>query len=97
MLLSSKDINLLFSLARRPVRTKHRKSVLSARSMSIVSSEEGEASEYPSSQRSTIESNPEQRKNVTSLHPGAFAEAEKAFGENDKNLSKVQHSSEVNH
>ena len=64
--------------------------------MSIVSSEEGEASEYPSSQRSTIESNPEQRKNVTGLHPGAFAAAEKAFGENDKNLSKVRHSSEVN-
>ena len=33
----------------------------STRSMSIVSSEEGEASEYPSSQRSTIESNPDLR------------------------------------
>ena len=29
------------------------------RSVSTVSSEEGEASEYPSSQRSTLESNPE--------------------------------------
>ena len=33
--------------------------MLSTRSMSIASSEEGEASEYISSQRSTIESEPE--------------------------------------
>ena len=35
--------------------------MLSTRSMSMVSSEEGEASEYVSSQRSTIESEPELR------------------------------------
>ena len=57
------NLTLLFSLSmtRRPVRTRKRNSMLSTRSMSIVSSEEGEASEYISSQRSTIESDPELR------------------------------------
>ena len=48
-------------MTRRPVRPRKKSSMLSTRSMSIASSEEGEASEYPSSQRSTIESNPDLR------------------------------------
>jgi len=47
------------SIARRPIRLKNRNSILSLQSVSTLSSEEGEASEYPSSQRSTLESNPE--------------------------------------
>jgi len=50
------------SLARRPIRSKNRASVMSIRSAETVSSgEEGEATEYPasSSQRSTLESRPD--------------------------------------
>ena len=51
------------SLARRPIRSKNRASVMSIRSAETVTSgeEEGEATEYPasSSQRSTLESRPE--------------------------------------
>jgi len=64
--------------------------------MSIVSSEEGEASEYPSSQRSTIESNPEakQRVNVSSFQPGIF---DRINGEReDDHLSKIHRSQEGN-
>merc|ERR1740137_27078 len=83
------------SLARRPVRSKNRNSLLSARSMSIVSSEEGEASEYPSSQRSTLESNPELMMNVSpmpSLHldiPGARKDSDVSGEEEDDDLSVV--------
>jgi stringent starvation protein B len=51
----------MFSLARRPIRgIKSRNSIVSMRSVtSQYSSEEGEASEYPTSQRSTLESNPD--------------------------------------
>ena len=51
------------SLARRPIQSKNRASVMSIRSAETVTSgeEEGEATEYPasSSQRSTLESRPE--------------------------------------
>merc|ERR1719414_2499128 len=50
------------SIARRPIRSKHRRSISSIHSAaSTVSSEEGNTSEYPcsSSQRSTLGSNPE--------------------------------------
>merc|ERR1719414_2279067 len=50
------------SIARRPIRSKHRRSISSIHSAaSTVSSEDGNTSEYPcsSSQRSTLGSNPE--------------------------------------
>ena len=56
------ELYLFFSHARRPIRgIKAQNSGASAISMRSVnlSSEEGEASEYPSSQRSTLESNPD--------------------------------------
>ena len=40
---------------------------MSMRSISTVSSEEGEASEYPSSQRSTLESNPDIQNHMASM------------------------------
>jgi len=55
------------SLLRRPIRAKNRNSLMSMRSVSTVSSEEGEASEYPSSQRSTLESNPDLQKQMTAM------------------------------
>ena len=58
---------LIFSLLRRPIRAKNRNSLMSMRSVSTVSSEEGEASEYPSSQRSTLESNPDLQKQMTAM------------------------------
>ena len=51
-----------FSIARRPIRSKNRRSISSIHSAaSTVSSEDGNTSEYPcsSSQRSTLGSNPE--------------------------------------
>ena len=65
--------------------------------MSIVSSEEGEASEYPSSQRSTLESNPEvmHRGRLPSLQLGLSdtRHDSKAFGEkDDEELSVVPRS-----
>ena len=57
------DFNFLyFSIARRPIRSKNRRSISSIHSAaSTVSSEDGNTSEYPcsSSQRSTLGSNPE--------------------------------------
>ena len=55
-------IRIYFSIARRPIRgIKSRNSNISMQSVNY-SSEEGEASEYPSSsQRSTLESNPESK------------------------------------
>ena len=53
---------LFHSIARRPIRSKHRRSISSIHSAaSTVSSEDGNTSEYPcsSSQRSTLGSNPE--------------------------------------
>ena len=46
-----------------PIRGKNRSSAMSLRSFSVasgsvLSSEEGEVSEYPASKRSTLESNP---------------------------------------
>jgi len=55
------------SLLRRPIRAKNRNSLMSVRSISTVSSEEGEASEYPSSQRSTLESNPDLQKQMAAM------------------------------
>ena len=64
--------------------------------MSIVSSEEGEASEYPSSQRSTIESNPEAKQgvNTSSFHPGMFDRRDGA--REDDHISKIVRSQEGN-
>ena len=53
---------LNYSLARRPIRSKNRRSISSIHSAaSTVSSEDGNTSDYPcsSSQRSTLGSNPE--------------------------------------
>jgi len=55
------------SLLRRPIRAKNRNSLMSMRSISTVSSEEGEASEYPSSQRSTLESNPDLQNQMAAM------------------------------
>merc|ERR1712142_394288 len=55
------------SLLRRPIRAKNRNSLMSMRSISTVSSEEGEASEYPSSQRSTLESNPDIQNHMAAM------------------------------
>ena len=64
MCLNIKDLlsSLFCSIARRPIRSKHRRSISSIHSAaSTVSSEDGNTSEYPcsSSQRSTLGSNPE--------------------------------------
>jgi len=71
------------SLARRPIRTKNRNSIMSMRSVSTVSSEEGEASEYPcsTSQRSTLESNPDLIANqMTNIGAPAFATGKQRLG-----------------
>ena len=56
-------LSLFFSLSRMPIRGKNRSSAMSLRSFSVasgsvLSSEEGEVSEYPGSKRSTLESCP---------------------------------------
>jgi len=61
------SIYFIFSLLRRPIRAKNRNSLMSMRSISTVSSEEGEASEYPSSQRSTLESNPDLQNQMAAM------------------------------
>ena len=68
--------------------------MLSTRSMSIVSSEEGEASEYPSSQRSTIESNPEIRptfilKDFKSSTPGFQVSSETNKQLNERVMEEI--------
>ena len=75
------------SLARRPIRSKNRASVMSIRSAETVSSgEEGEATEYPasSSQRSTLESRPE-------IHPKGLElrSLEVTIDSDDDDLSQV--------
>ena len=75
------------SLARRPIRAKNRQSVMSIRSVEMVSSgEEGEASEYPasSSQRSTLENRPEIRGKEAMLH-----NLEGGVSSEDDDLSQV--------
>merc|ERR1712038_1559940 len=75
------------SLARRPIRSKNRASVMSIRSAETVSSgEEGEATEYPasSSQRSPLESRPE-------IHPKGLElrSLEVTIDSDDDDLSQV--------
>merc|ERR1711915_181706 len=82
------------SMIRRPVRTRKGNSMLSTRSMSIVSSEEGEASEYPSSQRSTIESNLEIRptfipKDFKSSTPGFQVSSETNRQLNERVMEEI--------
>eukprot|EP00095_Tigriopus_kingsejongensis_P010817 maker-scaffold2896_size11495-snap-gene-0.2 protein:Tk10817 transcript:maker-scaffold2896_size11495-snap-gene-0.2-mRNA-1 annotation:"mitogen-activated protein kinase kinase kinase 13 isoform x4" len=65
------------STVRRPIRAKNRQSIISMQSVSTISSEEGNTTEYPcSSQRSTLNSNPEivqriQAMNMSESGPGS--------------------------
>jgi len=87
------------SLLRRPIRGRNRNSLMSMRSVSIISSEEGEASEYPSSQRSTLESNPDlqnqmaamavSKHNVPGLRMSSLDGMSDGSGEDDDDLSIV--------
>ena len=83
---------IFFSHARRPIRgIKAQNSGASAISMRSVnlSSEEGEASEYPSSQRSTLESNPDNSAGATGTTVrGAHAlRAMHSYGRSDESVT----------
>ena len=66
---------------------------MSMRSISTVSSEEGEASEYPSSQRSTLESNPDLQNQMAGqmagLRMNSFDRMSDGSIEDDDDLSVV--------